>query len=48
VVIKISPQSIEKIPNKDQNGVFHSSFNIGQLDKETCDIINKLSYQLIK
>ena len=48
VIIKIRPECIEEIPNKDQNGVFHSSFNIGQLDKETWDIINELSYKLIK
>ena len=45
VIIKISPKSIEKIPYKEKNGVFFSSLGV---DKETADIINKLSYQLIK
>ena len=48
VIIKISPQCIEKIPHKDQNAVFHSNVIIGRLDKETVDVINELSYQLIK
>ena len=45
VIIKISPESIEKIPYKDKNGVFDSSLGT---DYETMYIINKLSYQLIK
>ena len=43
VIIKISPQSLEKIPYKDSNGIFG-----GWLDPKTMDIINELSYQLIK
>ena len=48
LIIKISPKSIDKIPNRGQNAVFHSTFNIGRLDEETINIINKLSYKLIK
>jgi len=43
IILKISPQSLEKIPGKELNGVFN-----GWIDKETMDIINELSYQLIK
>jgi len=42
VIIKINPESLEKIPDKDKNGVFN-----GWSSKETMDIINELSYQLI-
>ena len=45
VIIKISPQSIEKIPYKDKNNVFYSSLGT---DKEPMNIINELSYELIK
>lgn len=44
VIIKISPQSIEKIPGRDNNNVFHCE----RIDKETMDIINELIYQLTK
>jgi hypothetical protein len=43
IIARISPQSIEKIPFGYKNGVFD-----GWTDKETTDIINELSYQLIK
>ena len=43
VIIKISPQSLEEFPLKERNGVFH-----GWPSPEIMEIINKLSYQLIK
>ena len=43
VIIKMSPESLEKIQGKEQNGVFH-----GWPGDETMDIINELSYRLIK
>jgi len=43
IIIKISPQSLEKIPEKMFNQVFNA-----RPGKETIDIINELSYQLIK
>ncbi|MCL1933189.1 MAG: hypothetical protein FWF53_05215 [Candidatus Azobacteroides sp.] len=43
VIIKMSPESLEEIPGKEQNGVFR-----GWPDKEIMDIINELSYRLIK
>ena len=44
MILKISPQSIEKIPNGINNPIFSPHLN----DKNTMDIINELSYQLIK
>ena len=44
VIIKMSPQSIDKI----RGGKFNSVFNSDRFDKETMDIIDKLSYELIK
>ena len=44
LIIKISPQSIEKIPGGKLNGVFNSD----RFDRETMDIINELTYELIK
>ena len=44
LIIRISPQSIAMFPRKDNNPVF----NNGAADQETQDLINKLSYQLIK
>lgn len=43
-IIKISEQNLEKIPQKDKNRIFIS----GALDEETLNVINELSYQLIK
>jgi hypothetical protein len=43
VIAKINPQCLEKIPFGYKNGVFE-----GWPDQETADIINELSYQLIK
>jgi len=43
-ILKINPQSIEIIPGGYNNRVFSPHFP----DKETADIINELSYKLIK
>jgi len=44
LILKISPQSIEKLPQEYRLAVF----GYGWFDNETLEIINKLSYQLIK
>jgi hypothetical protein len=43
-ILKISPQSIERIPEGDGNAIFSPHTP----DKETADVINELSYKLIK
>ncbi|MDR1155154.1 MAG: hypothetical protein LBL04_10600 [Bacteroidales bacterium] len=44
IIVKMSPQSMEKFPNGDKYGVFCS----GADDKKYLDIVDELSYQLIK
>ena len=44
VIIKINPQCIERFPRGDMNNAFHSD----RIENETMNIINELSYQLIK
>ena len=48
LIIKISPQSIEKFPDKEKNNVFAGGGSLRPVSQETIDIINKLSYQLMK
>ena len=45
IIVKICPECTRKLPCEDQNGVFRTILGV---DKETWDIINELSYQLIK
>ena len=44
IIVKMCKQCIEEIPN----GKINTVFNHHEPDSETADIINKLSYQLIK
>ena len=44
LIIKISPESLERFSNGIKNDIFLCEY----LDQETADLVNELSYQLIK
>jgi len=48
VIIKISPECLEYLPDKENNKAILGKRISLNLDKETIDIINELSYQLIR
>ena len=48
LIIKISPKSIKKFPNGDNNPIFICDFSSGEAMNETLSVIDELSYQLIE